>query len=64
MRKDHKRLNGKIFSWNDPPVIDTRTGRRGHPGDDYQCRCVAIPVFDFDTLDVPVDITKNEVQGR
>ena len=64
VRKDHKRLNGKIFSWNDPPVIDTRTGRRGHPGDDYQCRCVAIPVFDFDTLDVPVDITKNEVKGR
>lgn len=57
VRRDHRRLNGKIFSWDDPPVIDTRTGRRGHPGDDYQCRCVAIPVFDFDTLDVPVDIS-------
>lgn len=57
VRRDHRRLNGKIFSWDDPPVIDTRTGRRGHPGDDYQCRCVAIPVFDFETLDLPIDIS-------
>ena len=57
VRRDHRRLNGKIFSWDDPPVIDTRTGRRGHPGDDYQCRCVAIPVFDFDTLELPIDIS-------
>lgn len=55
VRADHRRLNGKIFSWNAPPIVDMRTGRRGHPGDDYQCRCVAIPVFEFEKLDIPVD---------
>lgn len=54
VRKRHKQLNGKKFRWDDPPVIDTRTGRRGNPGDDYQCRCVALPVFDIETVDLPI----------
>lgn len=64
MRADHRRLNGKIFSWNAPPIVDMRTGRRGHPGDDYQCRCVAIPVFEFEKLDIPVDGMRNERSER
>ena len=40
----HQDLEGKIFSWDDPPVTD-RKGNRNHPGDDFQCRCVAIPVL-------------------
>lgn len=52
VRSGHHRLNGKKFRWDDPPVVDERTGRRCHPGEDFQCRCVAIPVFDIDTLDL------------
>ena len=52
VRTRHHALNGKRFRWNDPPVVDERTGRRCHPGGDYQCRCVALPVFDIDTLDL------------
>ena len=52
VRSGHRKLNGKKFRWDDPPVVDERTGRRCHPGGDYQCRCVAIPVFDIDTLDL------------
>lgn len=51
-RDSHKALNGKIFSWDNPP--ETERGRRCHPGEDYQCRCCAIPVFDIDMLDLPV----------
>jgi SPP1 gp7 family putative phage head morphogenesis protein len=40
-RKDHRLLEGKIFSWDKPPIVDRRTGRRAHPGEDYQCRCHA-----------------------
>lgn len=58
VRDRHKQLNGKKFRWDDPPVIDTRTGRRGHPGDDYECRCVALPVFDIETVDLPVSSTE------
>lgn len=45
-RKDHKRLEGKTFDWSKPPVVDRATGRRGHPGEDYQCRCYAEMVLE------------------
>lgn len=48
VRDGHKVLDKKEFSWDTPPVVDKRTGRRCHPGQDYQCRCIAIPIFDFD----------------
>ena len=54
VRESHKKLNGKKFRWDDPPVVDERTGRRCHPGEDYECRCVALAVFDFDTIDLPM----------
>jgi SPP1 gp7 family putative phage head morphogenesis protein len=52
VRDSHDALDGEIFSWDDPPETDD--GRRCHPGEDYQCRCCAIPVFDIDELDLPV----------
>lgn len=45
-REDHKALEGKVFSWDNPPVVDRKTGRRAHPSEDFGCRCVAVPVFD------------------
>lgn len=45
VRDDHKDLNGKIFSWDDPPIVEKSTGRRGNPGEDFNCRCVAIPLL-------------------
>lgn len=42
----HKKLNGQIFSWDEPPIIDERTGERGHPGQAFNCRCVAIPLVE------------------
>lgn len=45
VRHDHRDLNGRIFSWDNPPIVDKRTGRRANPGEDFQCRCTALPVF-------------------
>lgn len=45
VRTMHKELDGKIFSWDDPPVTDDK-GNRNHPGEDWQCRCQAIPIFE------------------
>lgn len=45
-RESHRRLEGKVFQWDDPPVVDERTGRKEHPGGDYQCRCSAEPNID------------------
>lgn len=68
VRDCHRSLNGKVFSWDDPPEMwyDTKsrgrvyTGRRCHPGEDFCCRCVPIPVFDINTVDVPI---KNTTPG-
>lgn len=49
VRPWHKALEGKIFSWQNPPVT-TKPGdpvRRNNPGQDYNCRCYPIPVVKF-----------------
>lgn len=43
VRPMHRALNGKRFSWDNPPLVGK--GRHEHPGGDYQCRCVANPVI-------------------
>lgn len=36
VRSEHAVNDGKLFSWNERPVT-------GHPGEEYNCRCVAEP---------------------
>lgn len=45
VRKRHQDLDGTRQRYDDPPVVDLKTGRRAHAGQDFQCRCVAIPVL-------------------
>lgn len=40
-RSEHAARDGQIFIWNEPP-------EGGHPGEDYNCRCWAIPVAGFE----------------
>lgn len=54
VRPMHKKLNdeslaGKLFRFDDPPIT-TEPGesqRRNNPGEDFNCRCTAIPVVKF-----------------
>ena len=46
-REDHVKMDGQIYSFDDPPVIDERAGERGIPGQAPNCRCTMSPVFDF-----------------
>jgi len=39
VRDSHMVLDGEKIKWKNPPEV-------GHPGEDYQCRCVAIPVIE------------------
>ena len=41
-----KRLQGMVFSWDDPPTLDD--GMKGHPGSFPNCRCFAEPLFSDD----------------
>lgn len=54
VRDRHRELDGKTFRWDKPPIVDEKTGRRAHPGEDYYCRCVAIPKFSIEALNIPV----------
>lgn len=46
VRAMHKDLNGKYFTWDDPPVTNPQNDRN-HPGEDYNCRCVPRAVIRF-----------------
>ena len=40
VRPSHAANVGKIFYWSDPPPT-------GHPSEDINCRCVAVPYVDM-----------------
>ncbi len=46
VRPMHKALEGKIYRWDNPPIVDEQ-GNRKNPGQDYNCRCFAIPLVKF-----------------
>lgn len=43
VREMHDKLDGTRQSWDDPPETN-EDGDHNHPGEDYQCRCVAVAV--------------------
>ena len=47
VRPQHKRLNGRFFRWDDPPVAGSN-GERAHAGAIYNCRCYPEPVIPAD----------------
>ena len=38
VRPEHAAMEGKTVAWSNPPEF-------GHPGDDYMCRCVGVPIL-------------------
>ena len=44
VRPRHKELDHQVFSWDSPPIVDAQ-GNRRNPGEDFGCRCIAIPVL-------------------
>lgn len=44
VRAMHQHLNGKHFTWDNPPIVNDY-GHRGHPGTAFGCRCIAIPLL-------------------
>lgn len=46
VRYHHGIHEGKIFRFDNPPVVNDK-GERKNPGMDYNCRCFAIPIVKF-----------------
>lgn len=49
VRPAHKRLEGKVFRWDTPPITSEpdEPVRRNNPGQDFNCRCFARPIVHF-----------------
>jgi len=47
-RKLHQEYDGKIFSFDDLPIIDENTGEHGIPGQAINCRCRMKPIISFE----------------
>ncbi len=47
-RDDHRELEGRIFSWAAGAIATGLLSKPGakHPGEDYNCRCLAIPTME------------------
>ncbi len=50
VRTDHRYNDGRIFRWDDPDMF--------HPGEDYGCRCRAIPYVEGET-----EFAEHDLQG-
>lgn len=57
---------GNIYRFDDPPIINEKTGQKGLPGQDYNCRCTLVPVLDKEWLENRKKIYKaqNSLTGR
>jgi SPP1 gp7 family putative phage head morphogenesis protein len=44
VRKEHRRLEGTVHRWTDPPIAESG-GQRHHPGEFPNCRCFAEPIL-------------------
>ena len=44
VRPSHRKLNGTVHRWTDPPLSDL-PDYHSHPGQIFNCRCVAIPIL-------------------
>jgi SPP1 gp7 family putative phage head morphogenesis protein len=49
VRSRHQELEGRIFRWDDPPMLEFP--RYGNPGDDFGCRCVGVPVVGKEAIE-------------
>lgn len=54
-REDHIEMDGNIYSFDDLPVIDKKTGERGVPGQAINCRCTMKPIYEFDEEELEND---------
>ena len=45
VRPEHRKLEGKRFAYDDPPVV-AKNGDRARPGEYFQCRCTMEPIIE------------------
>ena len=61
VRPEHKALNNQTIMWDNPPIVDLRTGRRAHAGSDFNC---FIPSTDIRLFSKPIKTLKRWYSGN
>lgn len=61
VRRSHRRMDGVIVFWNDPPSPEEldrekRSYGRYHAGDTFNCRCFPVPVLRLDHVKWPARV--------
>jgi len=64
VRRSHRRMDGVIVFWNDPPSPEEldrekRSYGRYHAGDTFNCRCFPVPVLRLDHIQWPARVHVN-----
>lgn len=60
---NHRVLNGLIFSFDDPPIVDRKYGRRCNPGEDFGCRCTArVIIADDEIIQERLEQQKKQIE--
>lgn len=57
VRESHKKMDGVLVNWNDPPSPEALIGKKSpgnyHAGDIYNCRCYAQPLLEYSDVTWP-----------
>lgn len=61
VRRSHRRMDGVIVLWNDPPSPEEldrekRSYGRYHAGDTFNCRCFPVPLLRLDRIQWPARV--------
>ena len=71
VRSAHKHMEGVLINWNNPPSPEmfSPDGKQAHydyyhAGDTFNCRCYAKVVVNFDYVDFPIRIYRNNTIAR
>lgn len=60
VRDSHRKMDLVLINWNDAPDPEQLVGIKGHghyhAGNDYNCRCVALPVTTLSEISFPVKV--------
>lgn len=43
----HVQYDGRVFEYENPPILDLKTGERGFPGQLINCRCSQAPILEL-----------------
>lgn len=63
VRKSHRRMEGVLVNWNDPPSPEKLIGEKDvgkyHAGNIWNCRCYSAPLLEIDDVKWPHEVYMN-----